>query len=296
MALTPAGSRAANYAFDVTPARLVTALITDRGVCDASEEGSADAVSPTAPPRRPRHSAIGLRRREVAEPRLDLVYRWHRRRGALDQAGEAADDVRPVEHRGQRRPFREAEGEASDEGVTRPHRVHGLDGERAAAPGLVGPEGDGTGAAEAHHRRPRRSARRWRDPPSSPEAASSSLQTRASIPASISFSTMRSNDGRTSAGAGLAGARLSTTRAPRALARRATVPVGLQRDLHLQQEHRLRPKPLVRQRFRPQVHVGAARHSDLVLARAVDDHRGAAGGQRALGDQPRSRRQRPSGP
>ena len=39
VALTPAGSCAANYAFDVTPARLVTALITDRGVCDASEEG-----------------------------------------------------------------------------------------------------------------------------------------------------------------------------------------------------------------------------------------------------------------
>ena len=39
VALTPAGSRAANYAFDVTPARLVTALITDRGVCEASHEG-----------------------------------------------------------------------------------------------------------------------------------------------------------------------------------------------------------------------------------------------------------------
>jgi methylthioribose-1-phosphate isomerase len=33
------GSRAANFAFDVTPARYVTALITDRGVCDASEQG-----------------------------------------------------------------------------------------------------------------------------------------------------------------------------------------------------------------------------------------------------------------
>ncbi len=33
------GSPAANYAFDVTPARLVTALITERGVCAASEEG-----------------------------------------------------------------------------------------------------------------------------------------------------------------------------------------------------------------------------------------------------------------
>jgi methylthioribose-1-phosphate isomerase len=30
---------APNYAFDVTPARLVTALITERGVCAASSEG-----------------------------------------------------------------------------------------------------------------------------------------------------------------------------------------------------------------------------------------------------------------
>ncbi len=37
--LTPEGSAAANYGFDVTPARLVTALITERGVCAASEEG-----------------------------------------------------------------------------------------------------------------------------------------------------------------------------------------------------------------------------------------------------------------
>ena len=37
--LTPQDSPAANYAFDVTPARLVTGLITERGVCDASEEG-----------------------------------------------------------------------------------------------------------------------------------------------------------------------------------------------------------------------------------------------------------------
>ncbi len=33
------GSPAANYAFDVTPARLVTGLITERGVCEASTEG-----------------------------------------------------------------------------------------------------------------------------------------------------------------------------------------------------------------------------------------------------------------
>jgi methylthioribose-1-phosphate isomerase len=37
--LTPEDSPAANYAFDVTPARLVTGLITERGICPASEEG-----------------------------------------------------------------------------------------------------------------------------------------------------------------------------------------------------------------------------------------------------------------
>jgi methylthioribose-1-phosphate isomerase len=36
--LTPEDSPAANYAFDVTPARLVTGLITERGICPASEE------------------------------------------------------------------------------------------------------------------------------------------------------------------------------------------------------------------------------------------------------------------
>ena len=35
--LTPDGSAAANYAFDVTPAKYVTALITERGICPASE-------------------------------------------------------------------------------------------------------------------------------------------------------------------------------------------------------------------------------------------------------------------
>ena len=37
--ITPEGSPVANYGFDVTPARLVTALVTERGVCPASEEG-----------------------------------------------------------------------------------------------------------------------------------------------------------------------------------------------------------------------------------------------------------------
>jgi methylthioribose-1-phosphate isomerase len=39
--VTPDGSPAANWGFDVTPARLVTGLITERGVCPASEEGLA---------------------------------------------------------------------------------------------------------------------------------------------------------------------------------------------------------------------------------------------------------------
>jgi methylthioribose-1-phosphate isomerase len=34
----PKGSPVKNYAFDVTPARLVTGLITERGVCDANEK------------------------------------------------------------------------------------------------------------------------------------------------------------------------------------------------------------------------------------------------------------------
>jgi methylthioribose-1-phosphate isomerase len=37
--ISPDGTDAANYAFDVTPARLVTGLITERGVCAASSAG-----------------------------------------------------------------------------------------------------------------------------------------------------------------------------------------------------------------------------------------------------------------
>ncbi len=37
--LTPAGAPARNFAFDVTPARLVDGLITERGRCPASEDG-----------------------------------------------------------------------------------------------------------------------------------------------------------------------------------------------------------------------------------------------------------------
>lgn len=39
VAVAPAGSPVANYGFDVTPARLVTGIITERGVSEATEEG-----------------------------------------------------------------------------------------------------------------------------------------------------------------------------------------------------------------------------------------------------------------
>lgn len=43
--VTPAESNAANYGFDVTPARLVTGLITERGICQASGEGISSLFS-----------------------------------------------------------------------------------------------------------------------------------------------------------------------------------------------------------------------------------------------------------
>jgi methylthioribose-1-phosphate isomerase len=39
--IAPPGCPAGNWAFDVTPARLVTGLITERGICEASEAGLA---------------------------------------------------------------------------------------------------------------------------------------------------------------------------------------------------------------------------------------------------------------
>ena len=48
--LTPDGSAAANFAFDVTPAHLVTALITERGICEASVEGLASLYPERARP------------------------------------------------------------------------------------------------------------------------------------------------------------------------------------------------------------------------------------------------------
>ncbi len=41
VAIAPDGSPAANYAFDITPARLITGLITERGITPATPEGLA---------------------------------------------------------------------------------------------------------------------------------------------------------------------------------------------------------------------------------------------------------------
>ncbi|MED5418228.1 MAG: S-methyl-5-thioribose-1-phosphate isomerase, partial [Verrucomicrobiota bacterium] len=41
------GSPTSNYAFDVTPARLVTGLITERGICNATEQAIAALFPPT---------------------------------------------------------------------------------------------------------------------------------------------------------------------------------------------------------------------------------------------------------
>ena len=41
MLIAPEGSPAANFGFDVTPARLVTGFITERGVTPATRDGLA---------------------------------------------------------------------------------------------------------------------------------------------------------------------------------------------------------------------------------------------------------------
>src|SRR5205809_852412 len=40
--ITPKESNACNFGFDVTPARLITGLITERGICPANEDAILD--------------------------------------------------------------------------------------------------------------------------------------------------------------------------------------------------------------------------------------------------------------
>ena len=73
--LAPEGTRAANPAFDVTPARLITGIVTERGVAEASFEGLAAAV-PGAP-------------RRLIEA-LGTVYFLPQKGGAVDWSARAA--------------------------------------------------------------------------------------------------------------------------------------------------------------------------------------------------------------
>ena len=50
VAVVPEGSPVANFGFDVTPSRLVTALVTERGVCDAGAAGLARLFPERTPP------------------------------------------------------------------------------------------------------------------------------------------------------------------------------------------------------------------------------------------------------
>jgi methylthioribose-1-phosphate isomerase len=62
--IVPEGSAAANYGFDVTPARLITALITERGVIEATRAAIAGAF----PERTGARSLAGMTRQSLAGP------------------------------------------------------------------------------------------------------------------------------------------------------------------------------------------------------------------------------------
>jgi methylthioribose-1-phosphate isomerase len=55
--VVPDGSHVANHAFDVTPSRLVTGLITERGVIAASREALERTFPDHPSRRRPREAA-----------------------------------------------------------------------------------------------------------------------------------------------------------------------------------------------------------------------------------------------
>ena len=114
--VTPRGSRAANYGFDVTPPRLITGLITDRGVCRADERSirallsrAPHVVTPgvhQVPLRAPAGNAPGVggegsaarARRPAPEP----AHRRHRRRRGLRQPEPPLRPRHAVHHQRQR--------------------------------------------------------------------------------------------------------------------------------------------------------------------------------------------------
>jgi methylthioribose-1-phosphate isomerase len=43
--ICPEGTNAANFGFDITPARLITGLITEKGICRATEKDIKEMFS-----------------------------------------------------------------------------------------------------------------------------------------------------------------------------------------------------------------------------------------------------------
>src|SRR6202034_2005315 len=80
VALAPPGTRAANPAFDVTPAELIEALITDRGLCPATKPALA-AVSGRGKDWAGRSSRSTWRERRRRHPARPPGCRTGRRRG-----------------------------------------------------------------------------------------------------------------------------------------------------------------------------------------------------------------------
>lgn len=86
------GSAAANYGFDVTPARYVTGLITERGVSPASREGSSRSIRK----RKMADADASWLRQRVIDAALDLTRTGLRRtcRATFPRATAAASSSR----------------------------------------------------------------------------------------------------------------------------------------------------------------------------------------------------------
>ncbi len=85
--LCPDGTPARNWGFDVTPARLITKLICERGLCDASEDGIR-ALFPESVPGRPEgYVKYDARRTDGAIPEHPAWARLNRVRTELHDRG-----------------------------------------------------------------------------------------------------------------------------------------------------------------------------------------------------------------
>ena len=101
--VAPAGTRAVNYAFDVTPARLVTGLVTERGIAAATPQGIAAmfADCTNEPQGIGRTNAAHGRRRDSARDEC-----------ARHQPGQVGQRQRALAYRRLRRLRRDADGPA----------------------------------------------------------------------------------------------------------------------------------------------------------------------------------------